>query len=131
MRLTFLLLSPTFGMHQYTADLANRMLGRYDVHLVTTKGYPADRYGPDVSVHTPVELSGTGLSLESLRLDRLKRVKQALRALNPDLVHITGPHLWNVELVRWLRRQKIPVVHTIIAITNCIVSFFCIRINNA
>jgi glycosyltransferase involved in cell wall biosynthesis len=113
MRLTFLLLSPTFGMHQYTADLANRMLGRYDVHLVTTKGYPADRYGPDVSVHTPVKLSGTGLSLESLRLDRLKRVKQALRALNPDLVHITGPHLWNVELVRWLRRQKIPVVHTI------------------
>ena len=24
MRLTYVLLSPTFGMHQYTADLANR-----------------------------------------------------------------------------------------------------------
>jgi hypothetical protein len=25
MRLVYALLSPTFGMHQYTADLANRM----------------------------------------------------------------------------------------------------------
>lgn len=113
MRVIFLLLSPTFGMHQYTADLANRMVGEYDVHVVTTRGYPADRYGPEVSVHTPVNLGDTGLSTESLRLDHLHRVKQTLRSLRPDLVHITGPHLWNVEIVRWLRRQRILIAHTI------------------
>jgi glycosyltransferase involved in cell wall biosynthesis len=113
MRIAFLLLSPTFGMHQYTADLANRMVDKYDVHMVTTKGYPADRYAPEVAVHTPVEFSDTGLSPASLRFDRLIRVERVLGALRPDLVHITGPHLWNVELVRWIRRQKIRVVHTI------------------
>ena len=28
MRVCYVLLSPTFGMHQYTADLANRMAAR-------------------------------------------------------------------------------------------------------
>ena len=113
MRIAFLLLSPTFGMHQYTADLANRMAGKFDVQVLTTKGFPEDRYGPDVTVKTPVALGNTGLSFESLRFWQLEQVKGLLRADRPDVVHITGPHLWNVVLVRWLRQQGIPVVHTI------------------
>jgi glycosyltransferase involved in cell wall biosynthesis len=113
MRLTYLLLSPTFGMHQYTADLANRMAEHFDVSLVTVAGCPPDRYGPAVAVHTPVALSNTGLSPEGLRFGRLAQVKKALAGTRPDVVHITGPHLWNLPLLRWLRGQGLPVVHTI------------------
>jgi starch synthase len=113
MRLTYLLLSPTFGMHQYTADLANRMAEQCDVAVVTVKDCPPGRYGPAVSLHTPATLSNTGLSAESLRFGRLGQVKRALLDSSPDVVHITGPHLWNLLLVRWLRRRGIPVVHTV------------------
>jgi len=113
MRLTYLLLSPTFGMHQYTADLANRMAGTFDVQLVTGQRYPQDRYGPAVTVLTPADLPNTGLSPSSLRVRQLKQVQRALVESRPDVVHITGPHLWNVWLVRWLRRMRIPVIHTI------------------
>ena len=49
MRICYVLLSPTFGMHQYTADLANRMIlngldaqspAAHEVFLVTTDNYP-------------------------------------------------------------------------------------------
>ncbi|MGD8807415.1 MAG: glycosyltransferase family 4 protein [Chloroflexota bacterium] len=113
MRLTYLLLSPTFGMHQYTADLANRMADHFDVSLVTVDSCPRDRYSPAVAMQTPVALSNTGLSPEGLRLGHLARVKQALVETRADVVHITGPHLWNLALVRWLGRQGIPVIHTI------------------
>jgi glycosyltransferase involved in cell wall biosynthesis len=33
--------------------------------------------------------------------------------LDPDVVHFTGPHLWNVPLVRALAAQGVPVVHTL------------------
>jgi glycosyltransferase involved in cell wall biosynthesis len=113
MRLTYLLLSPTFGMHQYTADLANRMAAWFDVSVVTMRRCPRDRYGPAVALKTPVDLSNTGLSTEALRISRLRAVQRAIAETQPDVVHITGPHLWNMVLVRWLRRRGIPVVHTI------------------
>jgi hypothetical protein len=118
MRIVYILLSPTFGMHQYTADLANRLATdeawlEAEVHLVTTTNLPADRYAPAVRIHTPLTTQNTGLSLDSLRLDKLARVKATLRELRPDLVHFTGPHLWNVVLLRWLRRQGIPTIHTL------------------
>lgn len=113
MRLVYLLLSPTFGMHQYTSDLANRMIKYHEVHLVTTDGYPADRYSPSVKIHLPVKVSNTGLSLEGLRLGQFSSVIQVLRKVKPDLVHMTGPHLWNVALAFWLRQKDIPIVHTI------------------
>lgn len=100
-------------MHQYTADLANRMAQRFETSLVTVASYPRDRYGSAVTVQAPVDLNNTGLSAEGLRLWRLGQVKQALVRLRPDAVHITGPHLWNPLLVRWLRGRGIPVVHTI------------------
>ncbi|MCA9938178.1 MAG: glycosyltransferase family 4 protein [Anaerolineales bacterium] len=114
-RLVYVLLSPTFGMHQYTADLANRMAlsGGGEVHLVTTQQFPRDRYAPPVRIHKVAYSTGTGLSWQSLRLGELRQIAAAIVALQPDLVHFTGPHLWNVPLVRYLKRRGIPVIHTI------------------
>ena len=40
--LCYILLSSTFGMHQYTADYANRMAAAgHDVHLIITTTYLA------------------------------------------------------------------------------------------
>lgn len=76
MRLIYLLLSPTFGMHQYTADLANRLAAEpgLEVHLVTTATLPRDRYSPAVRIHTPVATRTTGFSTEGLDLPALRRV---------------------------------------------------------
>ncbi len=114
MRICYVLLSPTFGMHQYTADLANHMaLSGHEVHLVTTIHYPRDRYLPNVVVHTPVATHNTGFSAEGLFLHNIGKLLPEFWSLRPDLVHITGPHLWNVLLIPWFRRFGIPVIHTI------------------
>lgn len=115
MRIVYVLLSPTFGMHQYTADLANRMAaaGSSDVHLVTTQRVPRDRYAPSVHIHAPVALADTGLSPYTLHLPQLRSVMKSITSLKPGLVHFTGPHLWNTALVRHLGRQGIPVIHTL------------------
>jgi hypothetical protein len=113
-RICYVLLSPTFGMHQYTADMANRMArSGHEVHLVTTSRHPSDRYSPEVRVYTPVETTNTGFSLESLRLGALRRVRAAICRLKPNVVHFTGPHLWNALLVRSLTARGIPAVHTL------------------
>ncbi len=114
MRLCYVLLSPTFGMHQYTADLANRMVqAGHDVYLVTTTRYPRDRYLPAISVHTPVDTRNTGFSPAGLRLSGSREAQAEICALFPDLVHVTGPHLWNIPLIWLLRQANIPVVHTL------------------
>lgn len=113
MRIAYLLLSPTFGIHQYAADLANRAARQHEIHLVTTTNAPRDRYDPSLQIHTPLTTTNSGLSPESLRLRSLGRVLSALRELRPDLVHFPGPHLWNILLVHWLRRRGTPVIHTI------------------
>ena len=113
MRLVYVLLSPTFGMHQYTADYANRLALTHNTHLVTTANFPADRYAPAVQVHTPLTTHNTGLSRQSLRWQQLRQVYQTILALNPDAVHFTGPHLWHVPLLYWLKRRRIYTIHTI------------------
>ena len=112
MRIVYVLLSPTFGMHQYTADLANRVVcedsvsrSRLDADaaiLVTTTGYPADRYSPAVEVLTPLSTTGTGFSGEGLRLRQIGHIARQIVELEPDVVHFTGPHLWNATLLRLL-----------------------------
>lgn len=114
MRIVYVLLSPTFGMHQYTADLANRMAEQgHDTALVTTTTFVRDRYSPAVRVITPVTTRSTGFALDGLQVRGYRRVIAALKAERPDVVHITGVHAWNVPLVRWLRGHGIPVVHTL------------------
>jgi starch synthase len=114
MRICYVLLSPTFGMHQYTADLANRMvrLG-YDVYLVTTACYPAHRYLSSVTVHTPVDARSSGFSRDVLQPAAVRKVAQVIQDIRPDVVHVTGPHPWNIPLLRRMRRMAIPTVHTL------------------
>lgn len=123
LRLCYILLSPTFGMHQYTADYANRMVAAgHEVTLITTSAYPADRYAPEVTVHTPVATRDSGFSLQGLLglLTAWKRLglDTLLRSDVPtlsrfDVVHFTGPHLWNPHLLYRLRRLGIPTLHTL------------------
>lgn len=114
MRISYVLLSATFGMHQYTADLANRMThAGHDTHVVTTKQAPRDRYAPDVFIHTPIETNTTGFSLEALQPSAIRRCFDAICRVKPDIIHFTGPHLWNVPLMQVLSNQNIPMVHTI------------------
>jgi alpha-maltose-1-phosphate synthase len=114
MRICYVLLSPTFGMHQYTADLANRMIqAGHQVSLVTSRRYPRDRYLPAIRVSTPVDTRDTGFSAHALRLSGARDVQAEIGVLVPDVVHITGPHAWNVSLLWMLRQATIPVVHSL------------------
>ena len=111
---TFLLLSPTYGMHLYTADLANRLAEAGErVHLLTTVGYPAHCYAPTVQVHTPVSTRNTGFSWRGLRPAPTKALMGVIQQVKPSLVHITGPHAWNPAILAALRRAGIPTVHTL------------------
>jgi len=104
MRLCYVLLSPTFGMHQYTADLANRMVQfGHDVHLVTTVRYPGHRYLPAITVHTPVDTRSSGFSSDALQPAAMRRTPQVIQDM-PHVVHVTGPRLWNVSSL-WALRQ--------------------------
>lgn len=117
MHITYVLLSPTFGMHQYTADLANRMAGvGHDVSLITTSRLPRDRYAGDVRIIAPVANRTTGFGREGLQRDAYRRVVAALQAETagrPGVVHFTGPHLWNVPLLGSLARAGAPTVQTV------------------
>lgn len=117
MRLCYILLSPTWGMHQYTADLANRMRAAgHEVHVVTTRRAPRDRYSPEVAWHTPISTATTGFSPEGLNPRApyiLKRLHLLVSGLQPDVVHFTGPHLWNPWLLQSLCQAGIPTVHTL------------------
>jgi glycosyltransferase involved in cell wall biosynthesis len=50
---------------------------------------------------------------EGLAAGQLARAARAIQSLAPDVVHITGVHLWNVLLIRFLRRTGVPVIHTL------------------
>ena len=123
MRIVYVLLSPAFGMHQYTADLCNRMARAgddgglaklVDVHLVTTASdFLNDRYASEITVHTLGKSSSTGFSSSSLNLRSMSDMLRALLDLSPDLIHFTGPHIWNLYLMRALSTRGIPVVQTL------------------
>ena len=113
MKLVYALPSASFGMHQYTADLANRAAEIHDTFLCTTKRYPADRYSPRVTVVTPIDHGTTGFSTEGIRIREVYKFQKSIRQLNPDIIHLTGPHLWNPYFIQVFRRKGIPVIHTI------------------
>lgn len=120
MPICYILLSPTLGMHQYTADLANRAAaGAFtggeacETHLVTTATLIRDRYGPMVSIHTPVSTHGTGFAPDGLRLHGFRRALDAVVETGCHVAHITGVHAWNVPLARALRRRGMRLIHTL------------------
>jgi alpha-maltose-1-phosphate synthase len=120
MRLCYVVLSPTFGMHQYTSDLANRLAGATEsdsgsaeVTVIAPFGIPLDRYAPYARVLPLVKIEGTGLRRTNLNLRGLYQVYQAIKNARPEVVHFTGPHIWNPILLQLLRRARIPTVHTL------------------
>lgn len=121
MRICYVILSPTFGMHQYTADLANRAAGSYDgdgqspaeVTVIAPLGMPHTRYAPRVTVKATTQINGTGFKLSNLSLRGLRQVYDVIVAARPDVVHFTGPHIWNPLLLWLLRRAGYPTVHTL------------------
>lgn len=116
MNITYILLSPTFGMHQYTADLANRAAapGNWKpeaesasprppassfqppasgdrqsmVRMVTTATLPRDRYSPAVPIETPITTHGTGFSREGLDLAAYRRARDAIFHLPCSIFHL-------------------------------------------
>lgn len=121
MPISYILLSPTFGMHQYTADLVGRIAncelrisdGQPIARLVTTATYPRDRYAAAIQVHTPITAHGTGFSREGLDIAAYRRAQASILSLQSSLYHFTGVHAWNVPLVYALRRRGVPVIHTL------------------
>lgn len=115
MRICYVLLSPTWGMHQYTADLANRQSDEgCEVQCVTTRSALRDRYSPHVTLHTPVANRSSGFSAEGvLGVTHSSRLVRMICDLQPDVVHFTGPYLWNPLLLNMLRKAGIPTVHTL------------------
>lgn len=112
--LTYLLLSPTYAMHLYTADLAQAVLDAGGaVHLITVPGYPAHLYDPRVQAH-PVWPAGAGtMSPRPLLRRAVTSAVRAVRATAPDVAHITGPQLLTPWVARSLRASGLPVVHTL------------------
>ncbi len=108
-------------MQQYTADFANQLSGAFDtaassqwpVTVVTNSRAPRDRYAPQVKMQPNVEIAGTGLQKTNFSLRGFNAVYRTIRAAQPDVVHFTGPHIWNPLLLSRLKRAKIKTVHTI------------------
>jgi len=142
MPIVYLLLSPTFGMHQYTADLANRTAdSRFKIQdsrpetpppavqgmeaglraiVVTTTAYPRDRYSAAVQIHTPINGRTTGFGREGLDLAAYRHLQSVIFNLQSptfnlqsSIFHFTGVHAWNLPLVYALRRRGASVIHTL------------------
>jgi glycosyltransferase involved in cell wall biosynthesis len=60
-----------------------------------------------------VEIAGTGLQKTNFSLRGFESVYRAIRAARPDVVHFTGPHVWNPALLLRLKRAGIKTIHTI------------------
>ena len=115
-KVVFALLSPTPGMHQYTAHLAERAeaeLG-HETLVVTTRNAPLDRYGSSAVLRMTAATRSTGFGREGLDAQGYHHTLRALvRSGENGVVHFTGVHVWNVLLVRSLRRRGIRVIHTL------------------
>ena len=115
MRICYVILSPTFGMQQYTADLANGRALDVDtqVEVVTVRTAPLDRFSPKVTVHPIVDVHGTGLKAGNFNPVAWLKIYRAILNTRPDVVHFTGPHLWNPLLMMALRHSGLTIIHTL------------------
>ncbi len=122
MRICYVVLSPTFGMHQSTADLANLQAAPEpdggsespnEVTVVTMFGAPVDRYAPQIAMRPIVSVRGTGLQRTNINLRSLWKVYRAIVDARPAVVHFNSPHIWNPILLFLLRRARIHTVQTI------------------
>jgi glycosyltransferase involved in cell wall biosynthesis len=108
-------------MQQYTAGLANRMATADEneptqpssVTVITNQRVPCDRYAPQIDVQPSVDITGTGLQKTNLSWRGFEKVYRAIRAAQPQVVHFTGPHVWNPALLLRLKRAGLKTIHTI------------------
>ncbi|NLT72714.1 MAG: glycosyltransferase family 4 protein [Chloroflexi bacterium] len=113
-RVCYLLLSRTYAMHLYTADLAQGVLDAGgEAHLITVARHPAGLYDPRVIVHPVWTGQGRTLELGPGLHGGIGQVLEAVQAVNPDVVHITGPQLYTPWIMRRLRSRGFPAVHTL------------------
>jgi glycosyltransferase involved in cell wall biosynthesis len=108
-------------MQQYTAGLANQMAGAFEsqpaqawpVTVITNRQVPYDRYAPQVTVRPVVDVAGTGLQKTNFNLRGFESVYRAIRDARPDIVHFSGPHVWNPTLLFRMKQAGIKTIHTI------------------
>jgi alpha-maltose-1-phosphate synthase len=107
-------------MNQYTADLANCEglptepgKAALQVCAITSRAAQPDRFGPQVDWQPVIDVQGTGLKPGNFNPVALRKVYRAIIQSKPDVVHFTGPHIWNPILLWLMRRAKIPTIHTI------------------
>jgi len=113
MRLCYFVLSPTFGMYQVAADLANRFASMHNVHALTAQHAPLDRFAPTVEVHQVAKSSNSGMELASLDVLTLHRLMRKIRYIKPEIAHFAAPHIWNLPVILSLRSSNVPVVYTL------------------
>jgi glycosyltransferase involved in cell wall biosynthesis len=80
---------------------------------VTVRTAKLDRFSPKVSVQAVANVRGTGLKAGNFSPAGWLKVYRAIVNTRPDVVHFTGPHLWNPLLMVALRRAGLPIVHTL------------------
>jgi glycosyltransferase involved in cell wall biosynthesis len=102
-------------MQQYAADLANgRALdAETQVDVVTVHTAPLDRFAAKVNVHAIADARAAGLKAGTFNLAAWLKIYRAIVNTRPDVVHFTGPHLWNPLLIMALRRAGLPIIHTL------------------
>lgn len=115
LRIGYVALSPTFGMQQYTADLANGRAADQTtrVDVFTVRSTPRDRFATNVQIHAVADVRGPGVKSGNLNPAALLKFYRTVRQAQPDVVHFTAPHLWNPILLALFRQAGIPTVHTI------------------
>lgn len=112
MRIAYVCLSPTLGMHQYTADLANRMADcGHEVHLVSAARLHGDRYAASLHRRTPLANRTTGFSTEGLQARAFLRLRAILASLQAEVNHFTAPHAWNPLLMQRLQGATLHTLH--------------------
>jgi glycosyltransferase involved in cell wall biosynthesis len=100
-------------MQFYTAGLANALVGAgAEVWVMGAATERRQSFEGQARLLSHYSFASTGLSMQALNPVRFGRLLQEIQRIGPDLVHITGPHLWNLPLVLKLRRW-VPVVFTV------------------
>lgn len=113
MRVVLIELSPSIGMQFYTVGIANALVseGEAEVWVIGAAALRGNAFDRRVKL-LPVHLfSGTGLSSAALDPFGFRCLLKRVADLHPDVVHITGPHLWDLPIALCLR-GRYPLAYT-------------------
>ncbi len=113
MKVLLVALSPSIGMQFYTAGLAGALVnaGQHAVWVVGSAVRRSEAFDPSVTLVAGHSFSGTGLSARALNSAGFRRLLHLVDDIEPTVVHLTGPHVWNWPLALCLRKRY-PVLLT-------------------